>query len=265
MSVGKRLTELYNYLLKKNIVKNKQNFCENIGIDYRSFSKYANDSLDFDINRNNFEKVNSFNVNLEWLLTGNGEMFKETGGAGSDYDKIKKENEELKKKLNELSGAVYFTQKENGDIVKNHVSDCIDKDDIYFIDLLPHKASAGPGQEMSQINILETLPILKELVFNPDAKAVEARGDSMTGISIFDGDIIFFKPNVVRGDGLYILRIGNDVFIKRLIFDYMSNKISIISENKLYPEEERIRKVDNNPDLICIEGKVIGWIHKHPY
>ncbi len=263
--LGKRLVELYEELRKKNILKTKEEFSKILRIEYKNLSKYFRDDLKYEINQQNYDNINSLNVNIEWLLTGNGEMFKETGGAGSDYDKIKKENEELKKKLNELSGAVYFTQKENGDIVKNHVSDCIDKDDIYFIDLLPHKASAGPGQEMSQINILDTLPILKELVFNPDAKAIEARGDSMTGISIFDGDIIFFKPGIVRGDGLYILRSGSDIFIKRLIFDYVSNKISIISENKLYPEDKRIKEVDNNPDLICIEGKVIGWIHKHPY
>ena len=56
MSIGKRLTELYNLLSEKNIVKNKQNFCEMFGIDKSNFSRYTRDELKLVIDFDNYDK-----------------------------------------------------------------------------------------------------------------------------------------------------------------------------------------------------------------
>ncbi|HOV14037.1 MAG TPA: hypothetical protein PK771_07115 [Spirochaetota bacterium] len=100
MSVGKRITELFNILSKKNIVKNKQEFCFLLGIDYSNFSKYANDSIKYSINYENIDKIESLGINIRWLLKGEGEMFKdrveEKIKSPKEIEREEKEREELR-------------------------------------------------------------------------------------------------------------------------------------------------------------------------
>lgn len=251
--IGKRLKEIRKYLNQT-----QQEFASSLNISQQALSKYENEDLQIPDEIKEILFKNGININ--WLLTGEGEMFRK---SQDDYDKIKKENEELKKQLEELKGATFYRPKSDGTVVATDLPDHIDSNSIISIDLLPFFASAGPGQEITQEELIKSFPILKDLIFNREAKVIIAKGDSMTGISIFDGDFVFFKPETKPNDGIYVFSIGNEIFIKRLVRDPEDGKILIISENKLYPEEVRIKKVD--PDTLQILGKVIGWIHKHPY
>lgn len=57
----------------------------------------------------------------------------------------------------------------------------------------------------------------------------------MTGVHIFDGDMIVFVPGEIRGDGIYVLRVGDELIVKRVEFDPISRKLRIMSENPRYP------------------------------
>ncbi|HOV13545.1 MAG TPA: hypothetical protein PK771_04615 [Spirochaetota bacterium] len=105
--LGKRLIELYEELKSKNILKTKQEFSTLLRIEYKNLSKYFRDELKYEVNQQNYDNLNLLGINLGWLLTGQGEMFKDGIEIKSpkDIDKEKKEEEEkerLRKEIEEL-------------------------------------------------------------------------------------------------------------------------------------------------------------------
>ena len=79
----------------------------------------------------------------------------------------------------------------------------------------------------------------------------------MQDIDLIDGDFVFACHNVVRGNGIYVLAMDTEVFVKRLEIDSIERKLRIISANADYPD----KVVD--PDRVTILGKVIGWLHRY--
>lgn len=138
-------------------------------------------------------------------------------------------------------------------------------DDIVTIPILDQKVAAGHGQELlPAYEAIGRLPFLRRLLRGEkpeDARALEVRGDSMTGIQMFDGDLVVFVPGLIRGDGLYVLRVGDTMKVKRVEFDDISRKIRIMSENPRYPDV--VESADGQ--MVVVEGKVLGWVHAHPY
>ena len=83
----------------------------------------------------------------------------------------------------------------------------------------------------------------------------------MTGVNLFDGDLVVFVPGIIRGDGIYVLAVGDELIVKRVEFDLVTKKIRIMSENTRYPD--RVESADGQ--TITVVGKVFGWVHAHPY
>jgi len=141
----------------------------------------------------------------------------------------------------------------------------IEGDDIAFIPVFPQKVAAGSGQELiDNTEAIALLPFLKRMLRGTAAsraRALEVRGDSMTGVHIFDGDMVVFVPGEIRGDGIYVLRIMNELLVKRVEFNPISQKLRIMSENPRYPD--RIESADGQ--AVEVVGKVYGWVHAHPY
>lgn len=249
MSVGKRLTELYDHLLQKKVVKNKQNFCDNIGIDPRSFSKYANDSLDFDINRNNFDKVDAFNVNLEWLLTGKGEMFKD-----SEDDKGQ-QIIELQDRIKTLETSL--AKKPNFSLTFEDAS--ITNYNVIQVPILDIKASAGYGiAGLDNPNIVDYFDISKHLLgrYNPDkVVCLEISGDSMEP-DFRSGDFVLCAIGIVETNGFYVININGNILFKRLQF-IKQEKILVMSINPAYQNEEI---TENEKEYFGIVGKVFKHI-----
>lgn len=137
--------------------------------------------------------------------------------------------------------------------------------DLALIPILPQKVAAGKGQELlDEVREVGLLPFLKRMLRGATpskARALEVRGDSMTGVHIFDGDMIVFVPGEIRGDGIYVLRVGDELIVKRVEFDPISRKLRIMSENPRYPD--RIESADGQS--VAVVGKVYGWVHAHPY
>jgi len=127
---------------------------------------------------------------------------------------------------------------------------------------IPQKLSAGGGQQLLEADFEESsvkAPYPKG--WGQGLLCAEVVGDSMTGAHIFDGDLVFFKPGEVRGNGLYVVSLNGTVLVKRLEFDEIERKLTIISENPRY--QQRVESADSQ--AITILGKVRGWMHGHPY
>lgn len=141
-----------------------------------------------------------------------------------------------------------------------------DDDDVVMLPVLEQKVSAGYGAVM--IDSQETgdrVPVLRRLVARYDLstlKAVEVRGDSMTGVNIFDGDIVVFAAGYISGEGIYVLSVHGDVLVKRIQFDSFEQTVRISSENPRYPD---VKIVSEDSDNMKIHGKVVAWFHCHPY
>jgi phage repressor protein C with HTH and peptisase S24 domain len=140
-----------------------------------------------------------------------------------------------------------------------------DTQSVIFVPILDQRVSAGHGEPLiEQYEPEKVLPVLNELVNGFDKsklRVVTVKGDSMTGIQLFGGDLVVFAKDHVDGDGVYVISIGDEALVKRLEFDPFENKVLIHSENKNYQP----KAVSADSDLLRIEGKVIGWYHKHPY
>jgi phage repressor protein C with HTH and peptisase S24 domain len=127
------------------------------------------------------------------------------------------------------------------------------------------KASAGSGTEAEDYTQPEAVPILRNFIgqYNPKTvRMLEVNGDSMNEVNLFSGDLVFFVPTDNPANGLYVIGIEDKLFVKRLEFDILGQEIKVISENNRYSTQ--ILKGDDMNRLRII-GKVIGWVHRHPY
>ena len=139
-------------------------------------------------------------------------------------------------------------------------------DEIVLLPVLDQKASAGYGAMMIDEQYSgQKIPVLRKLVSSyniSNLKAVEVLGDSMTGVRMFDGDIVIFAAGYVAKEGIYVLSVNGDVLVKRVEFDSFDRTIKVSSENPRYPDAKVVSIDDENVEL---KGKVVAWFHCHPY
>lgn len=134
------------------------------------------------------------------------------------------------------------------------------------IPFISQKLSAGSGEdflpdedlEIKTVDVLES--IVKGAVDKASLLCAEVRGDSMIEANIYSGDLVIFSRGLVKGEGIYVLSLCNEVLVKRLAFDALSNTLTIISDNRNYPP----KTVEADNDNVRILGKVVGWIHAEP-
>lgn len=77
--IGERLQILYDKLVEKGVVANKKDFSDVLGIDYGSLSKYISNKVNLSINNLNYSNYKKLGINIDWLLTGEGEIFRSEG------------------------------------------------------------------------------------------------------------------------------------------------------------------------------------------
>ena len=140
------------------------------------------------------------------------------------------------------------------------------EDDVLMLPVLDQKVSAGYGAMLIDDQLSGNhIPVLRRLVSSyniSSLKAVEVRGDSMTGVRMFDGDIVVFAAGYISSEGIYVLSVNGDVLVKRVEFDSFDKTIKVSSENPRYPD---IKTVSIDDDNVEIKGKVVAWFHCHPY
>nr|DAF45788.1 MAG TPA: Repressor protein CI [Siphoviridae sp. ctmP938] len=93
-----------------------------------------------------------------------------------------------------------------------------------------------------------------------DVKAdfcLKARGDSMTGARILDGDVVFIQKDAPLEAGqIYAVAIDDEATLKRVYYDEAAQVLQLLSENAKYPpmiySGERL-------DHVHILGKAIAF------
>ena len=134
---------------------------------------------------------------------------------------------------------------------------------VVQIEFVRQEAAAGRGVEIEENAETMRLPVLRTFIAprKPEkVKAVEVRGDSMTGIGLDDRDVVFFAPDERTGDGVHVVSITSQLLVKRVHFDPAGQTVHVISENPSYPV--RILSGAELEDF-RIEGRVIGWMHRY--
>jgi SOS-response transcriptional repressor LexA/DNA-binding XRE family transcriptional regulator len=140
---------------------------------------------------------------------------------------------------------------------------------MVLVPLFSQRAAAGAGQAPTQLDAVETyIPLIYELLrgANPkDCGIIRVVGDSMTDMTLFNGDYVIFDRTQLEGDGVYVIGIGSDIRVKRVEYRPFEQKVIIHSENmQRYPEPEIITG-EQAEKMLTIHGKVIAWFHWHPY
>jgi phage repressor protein C with HTH and peptisase S24 domain len=134
-----------------------------------------------------------------------------------------------------------------------------------LVPIAPQRVAAGPGQEfLPPSEYVGCVRILERMTRGIDPTsliAVSVKGDSMTGVQIFEGDMVIFAQHHISENGIYVISLYGDLKVKRLEFRSGEQRIFIHSENSRYSTEE----IPMNNDNLVIMGKVVGWIHCHPY
>jgi len=143
-----------------------------------------------------------------------------------------------------------------------------DPEGVVFIPIYGQRAAAGPGQEETQLAETESLmPIVFEVLgaHKPEhCGIVRVTGDSMTDITLNNGDWAIFDTHDLRGDGLFVISMFGEMRVKRLQYRLTDRKIIIASENqKRYPEPEVVSVETLDRGDLRIYGRVFSWIHRH--
>jgi phage repressor protein C with HTH and peptisase S24 domain len=74
---------------------------------------------------------------------------------------------------------------------------------------------------------------------------------------INNGDIAIFNIKQIAGNGIYVVSVGNSLFVKRV--DFSNDAITLISANPAY-EPRRYSGYEMND--VKIEGRVVAWFHR---
>jgi len=234
MTINDRL-RLIRELMKESQAK----FSSRFGLPQTTYANYELNKRSVPDELKN--ELASIGINLHWLITGNGDMYL-NGSGNTDIVSTPK--------------PTFMTPR--GKAYAVNIAD-----DVLSVPILVQKLSAGDGQSFLPTDIIdERLPVLERFVrMYPKEKifAAEVRGDSMTGIQLFDADIVIFVKNIVEGDGLYVISVDGEVFVKRVEYNPFDKQLTIRSENDRYaPKVVPADRVD-------VLGKVVGWLHHHPY
>ncbi|MEE3315013.1 MAG: S24 family peptidase [Treponema sp.] len=141
--------------------------------------------------------------------------------------------------------------------------------EVHSVPLLRQKVSCGPGISWdSEDNIecyIEPIGIIPNLKYER-IYAFRAKGISMLGAGISDGDILFFNGSYDQQikDGIYVFGLAGEAYCKLLRFEELTKKVHIYSLHKAdLKEAELIRTIDFDSDDFHIFGRVLAWLHEN--
>lgn len=141
------------------------------------------------------------------------------------------------------------------------------------IPLLGQTVSCGPGDEWQDSDTVEqyveplsALPSLR----GRKVYAFRARGTSMVGAGIMDGDIVLFDGDRSQDplDDIYVFALEQRVYCKLVKYDQLSGRVRIYSMHSGdIKEAELVREIDLN-DPAQLEafhpfGRVLAWMHEN--
>ena len=118
---------------------------------------------------------------------------------------------------------------------------------------LPLIGSVAAGSPILAVENQRSRVHMDASLFSPRADyLLQVRGNSMTGIGIYDGDLLAVHKTTEARDGqIVVARLGDEVTVKRL--SRRDGKVQLLAENPDYPPIP----VD---DTLSIEGLAVGLI-----
>ncbi|RWR14491.1 LexA family transcriptional regulator [Sinirhodobacter populi] len=191
-------------------IEDRDSFAEQSGISKSTIAHYERGDRTPDATM--LERYRDrWGVDLNWLITGKGEMFQSQGESGQ-------------------SQSMALTNLDRPDFVRLPVYNEI-------------RASAGPGaavptSEHADGVVAFTSRFLRDQGAHPDhCSIIWARGDSMQP-TIPDGSILIVdrsQTDVVNGC-IYVLNVADDLLVKR-VRRRLDATVEIVSDNSMYPPE----------------------------
>lgn len=125
----------------------------------------------------------------------------------------------------------------------SYASQVIDDDDFMLVDMLAARVSAGAGALNGHHEVIGKFAFRRSWLKSKglhkgNAKIVRARGKSMAD-RINDGDILLVNTsvNTLTQDGIYVIEIDGEDYVKLLQRDFETGGIRVISYNKDFPEQ----------------------------
>jgi phage repressor protein C with HTH and peptisase S24 domain len=212
--------------IRKSLRLSQAEFGSRIGLSGITVSRYERGDIVPSVEvLTEIQKI--FNVNPDWLIMGEGEIFKK-----KDIELLEDGEKTYKYKYKE--------------------------EDFVLVPLMSGKISAGGG-------LIPDNTIQVQLAFRHDwikrhgdpkrMSLIRVSGDSMEP-TLFSGDIVLVDHNrnyIDPQGGIYAIVIDDMVMIKRLQPNHISKKILVISDNNKY------RAIEANPDELIIQGKIIWF------
>lgn len=240
--IEQRLKEIRN-----SVGLSQKDFGAIMGIAQTSYANYENGRSS--IPASLLEALSlKLNLNLNWLITGEGSMY---------IDKDETAEDALRSKNYHLTHTdVSFLERP-----ATEYSASKKDESTLLIPMTNMKLSAGKGWdwESDEIYTGELLPVPMKIARRFDEKSLIAatvKGDSMEP-TLHDGEPVAYVKEFENGDGIYALAILDDVYIKRLSIDKLKKEITIISDNPKYPT----KTYPMDQEGLQVLGKVVFWIH----
>lgn len=217
------------------VIGNQSKAAEQIGVTVSSVARWIKGESD--PSRTNLVRLaQAAGVSIQWLATGEGER-------------------------NQENPAPKQTQDPNPPIVDT-IGNSVNINDFVFIPFYDVNASAGHGTWTDDESQKTTLAFRREWLATfvtrhfEQLSVVSVQGDSMSGV-LEDGDTILINHTQTEPrDGLYALRIGNDVFVKRI--QRFPDHLLIKSANPEYAPF-KISTTEDSDQNTAIIGKVV-WL-----
>lgn len=256
-------------LLRKNLGKSQQEMADLIGIPQRTWANYENGRSDIPLKT--AAKLSSLGISLDWISTGIGSLgiespIENVHRLGVEDRPVMKLKSEAPEVIDSFPYEIFKFS--NGHSMPTETNET-DQNAITLLPVFGQAAAAGQGQEPCQLPEIEAyIPIVFEMLGGAAPRncgIVRVVGDSMTDMTLFNGDLAIFDRTQLEGDGIFVISIGDAVRIKRLEYRTIERKIIISSENvKRYPSPE-ILSYEQASNMLRVHGKVICWMHRHPY
>jgi len=177
--------------------------------------------------------VKNFNLDIDWLLTGNGEMF-----LHKQKETLSKPHEQKEQVASSLVNIPYFEDTYAAAGVGGYSYD--DKPTVMAFDSTFLKSTLGIS-EFKNLHI------------------ITAVGDSMTP-TITSGELLFINPfenenNTIKDKGVYVLSTPNGLLVKRIKIYPIKKMWTLISDN---PKDDDIELMEDEIDSCRVVGRVVG-------
>lgn len=123
------------------------------------------------------------------------------------------------------------------------------RSDVCYLPLVGHVAAGLPM--LAEENVEEWVPVPAGMRHCDRTFLLKAKGHSMTGAHILDGDLLAVCPEHEADEGdIVVALIGSEATVKRF---YKRN-----GHIELKPENSRYKTLTADPSEVTLQGKVVG-------